>query len=174
MTADSLERTECSLDPVTSPSPHSSSRCATLATLAMLSNSTQHLQHHPYFDTKETEPSTLFFIFINPAAAMPSSYQSQTFSSVSSSINGQTTSRTQSTYSDNSGTRVHQTSQEPGQAPREERYEIDTSGKRIAEGSTNGSNAGRITDVSDEQQKENDRLYEERMEEEYAKREGGA
>lgn len=105
---------------------------------------------------------------------MPSSYQSQTFSSVSSSINGQTTSRTQSTYSDNSGTRVHQTSQEPGQAPREERYEIDTSGKRIAEGSTNGSNAGRITDVSDEQQKENDRLYEERMEEEYAKREGGA
>jgi hypothetical protein len=104
---------------------------------------------------------------------MPSSYQSQTFSSVSSSVNGQTTSRTQSTYSDNSGTRVHQTSQEPGQAPREERYEIDTSGKRIAEGSS-GSNAGRITDVSDEQQKENDRLYEERMEEEYAKREGGA
>ncbi|KAF3033778.1 hypothetical protein E8E11_002200 [Didymella keratinophila] len=105
---------------------------------------------------------------------MPSSYQSQTFSSVSSSVNGQTTSRTQSTYSDNSGTRVHQTIQEPGQAPREERYEIDNNGRRIAEGSTSGSNAGRITDVSDEQQKENDRLYEERMEEEYAKREGGA
>lgn len=105
---------------------------------------------------------------------MPSSYQSQTFSSVSSSVNGQTTSRTQSTYSDNSGTRVHQTSQEPGQAPREERYEIDNSGRRVADGSTSGSNAGRITDVSDEQQKESDRLYEERMEEEYAKREGGA
>lgn len=105
---------------------------------------------------------------------MPSTYQSQTFSSVSSSINGQTTSRTQSTYTDNSGTRVHQTSQEPGQAAREERYEIDNNGRRIADGSTSGSNAGRITDVSDEQQRENDRAYEERMEEEYAKREGGA
>lgn len=105
---------------------------------------------------------------------MPSTYQSQTFSSVSSSINGQTTSRTQSTYTDNSGTRVYQTSQEPGQAAREERYEIDNNGRRIADGSTSGSNAGRITDVSDEQQRENDRAYEERMEEEYAKREGGA
>ncbi|KAF3044791.1 hypothetical protein E8E12_010653 [Didymella heteroderae] len=78
------------------------------------------------------------------------------------------------TYSDNSGTYVHQTTQEPGQAPREERFEIDSNGRRIVDGSTSGSNAGRITDVSDEQQKENDRLYEERMEEEYAKREGGA
>jgi len=65
----------------------------------------------------------------------------------------------------------------PGQPLREERFEIDNSGRRIAEGSTSGSNRGRIEDVSDvseEQQKENDRLYEERMEEEYAKREGGA
>ena len=105
---------------------------------------------------------------------MPSSYQSQTFSSVSSSINGQTTSQTQHTYSDNSGTHVYRTSQQPGQAPVEERFEIDSSGRRIAEGSTSGSNQGRITDVTDEQQKENDRLYEERIEDEYAKREGGA
>ncbi|KAF9693883.1 hypothetical protein EKO04_008421 [Ascochyta lentis] len=105
---------------------------------------------------------------------MPSSYQSQTFSSTSSSINGQTTAYTQSTQSDNTGTRVYQTSQEPGQAPREERFEIDNSGRRLAEGSTSGSNQGRIEDVTDEQQKENDRLYEERMEDEYAKREGGA
>lgn len=106
---------------------------------------------------------------------MPSSFQSQTFSSTSSSINGQTTSHTQHIQSDNSGTRVYQATQEPGQAPREERYEIDNSGRRIAEGSTSGSNQGRIQDVTDEeQQKENDRLYEERMEEEYAKREGGA
>ncbi|KZM22029.1 uncharacterized protein EKO05_0007286 [Ascochyta rabiei] len=105
---------------------------------------------------------------------MPSSFQSQTFSSTSSSINGRTTSYTQSTQSDNTGTRVHQTSQQPGQAVREERFEIDNSGRRIAEGSTSGSNQGRIEDVTDEQQKENDRLYEERMEDEYAKREGGA
>lgn len=103
---------------------------------------------------------------------MPSSYQSQTFSSTSSSVNGQTTSYTRHTQSDNTGTRVHQTSQEPGQAPREERFEIDNSGRRTAEGTTSGQ--GRIEDVTDEQQKENDRLYEERMEEEYAKREGGA
>lgn len=69
---------------------------------------------------------------------------------------------------------MYQSTQEPGQAPREERYEIDNSGRRIAEGSTSGSNQGRIQDVTEEEQKENDRLYEERIEEEYAKREGGA
>ena len=72
---------------------------------------------------------------------------------------------------------MHQTIQTKGQPLREERFEIDSSGRRIAEGSTSGSNRGRIEDVSDvseEQQRESDRLYEERMEEEYAKREGGA
>jgi hypothetical protein len=69
---------------------------------------------------------------------------------------------------------VHQTSQAPGQALREERFEVDNNGRTIAEG-TSGSSQGRIQDVTDEeQQKENDRLYEERMEDEYAKREGGA
>ncbi|KAJ8116826.1 hypothetical protein OPT61_g1831 [Boeremia exigua] len=105
---------------------------------------------------------------------MPSSYSSQTFSSATSTINGQTTSRTQSTISDNSGTHVHRTSQEPGQALREERFDVDSSGRRIGGGSSSGNSAGRIEDVTDEQQKENDRKYEERMEEEYAKREGGA
>lgn len=104
---------------------------------------------------------------------MPVTYQSTSTSSFSSSVNGQTTSYTQSTQSDPSGTRVYQTSQEPGQVPREERFEIDSNGRRIAEG-TSGNSQGRIQDVTDEQQKENDRLYEERMEEEYAKREGGA
>jgi hypothetical protein len=103
---------------------------------------------------------------------MPSSFQSQTFSSTSSSVNGATTSSTQTTHSDASGTRVHQTHQEPGRALREERFEVDSSGRRV-QGGTSGSNA-RITDVTDEQQAENDRKYEERMEEEYAKREGGA
>lgn len=36
------------------------------------------------------------------------------------------------------------------------------------------SNQNRIQDVTDEEQKEKDKLYEERMEDEYAKREGGA
>lgn len=103
---------------------------------------------------------------------MPSSYSSQSFSSSSSTINGQTTSHTQSTHTDSTGTRVHQTSQQPGQAPRETRYEIGSNGRAVEE-----SSAGRITEVSEAdeaKQKENDRLYEERMEDEYAKREGGA
>lgn len=146
------------------------SRCATYintnySTLQDLSKPSINTNTTAINISQSSDPST---------TKMPSSYQSQTFSSVSSSVNGQTTSHTQSTYSDNSGTRVHQTSQEPGQALRQEQYEIDNSGRRVADGSTSGSNAGRITDVSDEQQKENDRLYEERMEEEYAKREGGA
>jgi hypothetical protein len=103
-----------------------------------------------------------------------STYYSTSSSSYSSTNNGQTTSFSQSTHSDPSGTRVYQTVQEPGQAPREEHFEIDSTGRRV--GGVEGSTQGRIQDVTDgdEQQKENDRKYEERMEEEYAKREGGA
>jgi hypothetical protein len=171
---DSIQRTECSLDPVTSPLL----RIYTSPLRNILEPTYNSLQtSHARLQEPHQSHITQYHLRSIPrpkAAKMPSSYQSQTFSSVSSSVNGQTTSRTQSTYSDNSGTRVHQTSQEPGQAPREERYEIDNNGRRIADGSTSGSNAGRITEVSDEQQKENDRLYKERMEDEYAKREGGA
>ena len=103
-----------------------------------------------------------------------STYYSTSSSSFSSTSNGQTTSYSQSTHSDPSGTRVHRIFQEPGQAPREERFETDNAGRPVAGG--DGNTQGRIQDVtdSDEQQKENDRLYEERMEDEYAKREGGA
>ena len=45
-------------------------------------------------------------------------------------------------------------------------------GSGVARG--RGGDSGRIEDVTDEEQKDNDRLYEERMEDEYAKREGGA
>ncbi|KAL6703027.1 hypothetical protein ACN47E_010303 [Coniothyrium glycines] len=99
-----------------------------------------------------------------------STFQSFSSSSSSSTVNGQTTSRSETLYSDPSGTRVHRTTQEPGQAAREERYEIDSSGRRV-EG---GNSGGRITDVTDEEQKKRDAEYEEKMEEEYAKREGGA
>ncbi|KAF2027815.1 hypothetical protein EK21DRAFT_114451 [Setomelanomma holmii] len=102
-----------------------------------------------------------------------STFQSFSTSYSSSSINGQTKSHSETTYSDPSGTRVHRTSQEPGQAPREERFEVDSAGRRV-EGAHNGGR-GRIEDVTnEEEQKRNDRQYEERIEEEYAKREGGA
>jgi len=99
-----------------------------------------------------------------------SSFQSSSYSFSSSTVNGQTRSRSEATFSDNSGTKVHRSSQEPGQAPREERFQYDNTGKRVEEAGTRG----RIEDVTDKEQAENDRRYEERMEDEYAKREGGA
>lgn len=101
-----------------------------------------------------------------------STFSSASYSFSSSTVNGETRSRSEATYSDPSGTKVHRSSQEPGQAVREERREYDSAGRRI-EGAGEG---GRIKDVTDEQegQAARDREYEERMEEEYAKREGGA
>ena len=102
-----------------------------------------------------------------------STFQSFSTSYSSSSVNGQTKSHSETTYSDPSGTRVHRTTQNPGEQPREERFEVDSTGRRV-EG-TGASDQRRIQDVTEEeQQKTNDKKYEERMEDEYAKREGGA
>jgi hypothetical protein len=101
-----------------------------------------------------------------------STFKSFSSSSFSSSINGRTTSHSEQTYSDPSGTKVHRTSQRDGEAPVEERIEYDNSGRRIE---NPGATKGRIQDVTEEEsQEEKDRKYEERMEDEYAKREGGA
>ncbi|CAO2658492.1 Nn.00g062150.m01.CDS01 [Neocucurbitaria sp. VM-36] len=107
-----------------------------------------------------------------------STFQSFSTSFSSSSTNGQTTSRSETTYSDPSGTRVHRTSQDPGQEPREERFETDHMGRRV-EGGAQASGQARIEDVTDKEgddggQDQRDREYEERIEGEYAKREGGA
>ncbi|KAI2463599.1 hypothetical protein F4781DRAFT_416044 [Annulohypoxylon bovei var. microspora] len=82
------------------------------------------------------------------------------------------------TTSDPAGTTTHVASQRSGEPLRHERLDYDASGRLISsEGRAmggNGLNSGRrIEDVSDEQ-RENDKLYEERIEDEYAKREGGA
>ncbi|KAJ4365028.1 hypothetical protein N0V83_008644 [Neocucurbitaria cava] len=100
-----------------------------------------------------------------------STFQSFSTSFSSSSHNGQTSSRSETTYSDPSGTHVHRTSQEPGQEPREERFETDHAGRRVE-----GASQRRIEDVTDkdEGQEQRDKEYEERIEGEYAKREGGA
>ncbi|KAF2690639.1 hypothetical protein K458DRAFT_412000 [Lentithecium fluviatile CBS 122367] len=100
-----------------------------------------------------------------------STFQSTSFSFSSSTINGSTSSTSKITRSDPSGTKVHTRSQEPGQAPRDERIQYDASGRRIEDAGAGAR--GRIEDVTDEQEKR-DKEYEERMEEEYAKREGGA
>lgn len=64
---------------------------------------------------------------------------------------------------------MHRTVQNPGQAAQEERFEVDNLGKRVEEQGTPDNK--RIEDVTDQ---ENDKQYEEKMEDEYAKREGGA
>ncbi|KAI0378070.1 hypothetical protein F5Y04DRAFT_262862 [Hypomontagnella monticulosa] len=110
------------------------------------------------------------------------SYSSSSVSfSSSTTRNGQTTGSryAEHTTSDPSGTTTHTASQNLGEPLRHERRDYDSSGKLISSQGRALGNSGvdsnrRIEDVSDEQQRENDRLYEERIEDEYAKREGGA
>ncbi|KAH7371512.1 hypothetical protein BKA66DRAFT_423855 [Pyrenochaeta sp. MPI-SDFR-AT-0127] len=108
-----------------------------------------------------------------------STFKSFSTSYSSSSVNGQTTSHSESTYSDPSGTKVHRTSQQPGQQPVEERYETDHTGRRVTDG--RDATQHRIQDVTEQEgqrekegQAQRGADYEERMEDEYAKREGGA
>lgn len=117
------------------------------------------------------------------------SYSSSSFVSASSSSGGQRTGQAyqSTTHSDPSGTRVQTTSQSFGQPAVQETRKYDANGRQILEGGKtlgqgqgqgqSGGNASRrIEDVTDadENESENDRLYRERMEDEYAKREGGA
>lgn len=102
-----------------------------------------------------------------------STFQSFSTSSSSTTINGQTVSNSEQTYSDPSGTRIQRTHQAPGEAPRVERFETDANGRQLEDPRTTG--AKRIQDVTEEEEaKAKERVYEERMEGEYAKREGGA
>ncbi|KAI9693452.1 MAG: hypothetical protein M1820_009245 [Bogoriella megaspora] len=93
--------------------------------------------------------------------------------SYSSTSNGETTSYREATHTNPSGTTVQTESREPGQPAIQERYTVPSSGTGAA---VEGAGArGRIEDVTDEEaQKARDKEYEERMEGEYAKREGGA
>ncbi|KAL8653196.1 MAG: hypothetical protein Q9210_002238 [Variospora velana] len=96
-----------------------------------------------------------------------SSYSSYTSQSYSSSTNGSGHSYTEATVSDPSGTTIHRTSQEAGQPAVSETTRLPAGGTAAVGG---GTDSGRtIEDVTD-----TDREYEERMEDEYAKREGGA
>ncbi|KAI0111228.1 hypothetical protein GGR51DRAFT_70809 [Nemania sp. FL0031] len=103
---------------------------------------------------------------------MSSNSQSYSYSyySSSSSSNGgppQNTTYAERSYTDNTGTTTERMHQLPGQQPVYESSERP-SGRRV-EGAGGASSQNRITDVTDA-----DKQYEERMEDEYAKREGGA
>jgi hypothetical protein len=80
----------------------------------------------------------------------------------------------QQTFSDNSGTTVNQASQNMGEPIVQSTRRYDAQGREMVHGGA-ASAQRRIEDVSDDaQQAQRDREYEERMEDEYAKREGGA
>ena len=104
--------------------------------------------------------------------------------SYSSSTNGHGTTHrvTESVTSNNrDGTTIRRSQEETGR-PRIQEERHYAPGSRLSGRVTNDnttSSQGRIQDVTDqddgdEAQKERDREYEERMEDEYAKREGGA
>ncbi|KAH9810756.1 hypothetical protein Tdes44962_MAKER05987 [Teratosphaeria destructans] len=117
----------------------------------------------------------------NNNSATFTSFSSFSSSSSSSNVNGQPSGQRhmQSSYSDNSGTTVNQASQRLGQPIVQETRRYDAQGNPLLEGAGGGPGIGvgsqrRIEDVTDERQAARDREYEERMEGEYAKREGGA
>ncbi|KIX02344.1 uncharacterized protein Z518_08285 [Rhinocladiella mackenziei CBS 650.93] len=106
-----------------------------------------------------------------------SSYTSSSFSQSSSADPEGTTKRFTETMTSNDrdGTSVRRTHEETGKPTLQDEMYIPPGGRTI-EG-TGAAEKGRIEDVSDadaERHRERDREYEERMEEEYAKREGGA
>lgn len=68
---------------------------------------------------------------------------------------------------------MQRTHQAPGEAPRVEHFETDANGRQLD--STRNMDTRRIQDVTeDEDAAIKEREYEHRMEDEYAKREGGA
>lgn len=79
----------------------------------------------------------------------------------------------QTSYTDDQGTTVKSASQNQGEPVVQEERHYDGQGRELLSGADGATVNRRIEDVSDEQ-KERDREYEERIEEEYAKREGGA
>jgi hypothetical protein len=100
------------------------------------------------------------------------SYSSTSYSS-SSSTNSQGHSQkyTEQSYSSNRhGTTTQRRYEETGKPTREEIIKIPAS-RQVGIGAVD--NDRRIEDISEEQKKR-DKEYEERMEDEYAKREGGA
>jgi len=103
------------------------------------------------------------------------SFSSVSFTSSSSSAAGQphTQSYTSTAnYDSRTGGNITRESRETGQPTLTETREIPVQGRV---GASNGVDTSRrIEDVTDTEQAERDRQYEERMEDEYARREGGA
>ncbi|KAL6717515.1 hypothetical protein ACLMJK_005430 [Lecanora helva] len=96
------------------------------------------------------------------------SYSTFSSSTYSSSTDSAGNTYTESTSSNPSGTTIHRSAQEAGQAPVHETTRLPAGGAR-AQAVQGLDDSKRIEDVTDA-----DKEYEEKMEDEYAKREGGA
>jgi hypothetical protein len=94
------------------------------------------------------------------------SFSSSTFTTSRNDEAPQTWRSTESTTSNPQGTTVNRISEQPGQLPTKETLQLDAQGKLVP-GQVQKKN--QIENVSD-----NDEKYLESMEDEYAKREGGA
>jgi len=98
------------------------------------------------------------------------------FSATASSSGGQSAGKAfkQESFSDQQGTSVRTTSQNLGQPAVEKTKHYDSSGRELVGSGSSADSGGnrRIEDVTDET--DADRRYREAMEDEYAKREGGA
>ncbi|KAM0723717.1 hypothetical protein Q7P37_000707 [Cladosporium fusiforme] len=109
-----------------------------------------------------------------------SSFSYSTSSSSNTTSNGQTTGYRTMEHSSTdpiNGTTVRSATQNIGEPAVEQTRHYDSQGRELLEGagSAGGADASRrIEDVSDDAQAARDAQYEERMEDEYAKREGGA
>jgi len=108
-------------------------------------------------------------------ASVSYSYTSSSSSSSSSSADpeGASVRYTESSTTDPTGTTIHRTQEERGKAPYSETTHIPAGGQ-IEDAGPGSGDSRRIEDVTDEEQARRDKEYEERMEDEYAKREGGA
>lgn len=103
------------------------------------------------------------------------SFSSSSFTTSSSSNGGQPHTQSYSEtaiYDSRTGGYTTRESRETGQPTLTETREIPVQGRV---GASSGADTNRrIEDVTDAEQAERDKQYEERMEDEYAKREGGA
>ncbi|KIW01714.1 uncharacterized protein PV09_06891 [Verruconis gallopava] len=114
-----------------------------------------------------TRRKTVFIMSNQSSSTFQSfSYSSSSFTSSRDGEAPQTWRSSETRSSNPQGTTIHRTSEQPGQLPTEEKLQLDSEGRPILDKT---DQRGRIEDVS-----EADREYLERMEDEYAKREGGA
>ena len=147
------------------------------------------LNVNSFFQVYESKPDLLLLLTTKPIAKpqcsnkmsnqnQQSSYASYSSTSYSSSStqNGQQTTGShyaQQSYTDPSGTTVRSASQNLGEAAVTEERRYDSQGQQLVGGSESKDLNRRIEDVSDDQ-REKDKEYLEKIEDEYAKREGGA